>query len=109
MSINVLKGVVKTLMTKEPDVPNTPITDKNFEEIRDVVRSVIVGITMRKITEILSISHGLCETIFTNISGFRRIAVKFVPKSLNFDQKQNRENIVEQQMSAEVTCDPDIL
>lgn len=97
MSVNVLKGVMKTLMTtKEPDVTNTPLSDENVEEIRGVVRSVIVRITKRKVAEIVSISYGSCEAIFSKFfSGFRRLATKFVPKSLKFDQKQKREKIVD--------------
>lgn len=38
----------------------------------------------------VSILIGLCHEIVSNVLGIKRAAAKFVPKLLNFEQKQRR-------------------
>ena len=46
---------------------------------RIAIRAVDVGI-----------SFGSCQTIFTNVLGMKRAAAKIIPKLLNFEPKQCR-------------------
>lgn len=65
-------------------------------------------ITIREVADDVGISFGSCQAIFSNILGMRRVAAKFVPKLLNFDQKQSRMNIA-QELLNEVNDDPELL
>lgn len=63
-------------------------------------------ITTWKAVEDVRISYGSCDVIFTDTLDHKpRVTAKSVP---NFEQKQNRKNIVEQ-ITAEVTHDPEML
>lgn len=55
-----------------------------------------------------NISYGSCTYIFTNILGFKRVLAKFFPKLLNFEQKQNRKNIVKR-LLAEIVDDSEMV
>jgi len=72
--------------------PSTSTTDENIDEVKKIVLANR-RITVREVAEDLNISIGSCHSIFTNDLGMRRVAAKFVPKLLNFDQKQHRINI----------------
>ena len=52
-------------------------------------------ITVIEVAEDLNISIGSCHSIFTNDLGMTRVSAKFVPKLLNFDQKQHCINIAQ--------------
>ena len=65
-------------------------------------------ITVKEVAEDLNISIGLCPSIFTNDLGMTRVAAKFIPKLLNFDQKQHRINIAQQILDS-VRDDPNLL
>ena len=65
-------------------------------------------ITIREVAEDVGISVGLCHAIFSDILGLKRVAAKFVPKLLNFDQKIRRVTIA-QEMLNDVNDDPDLL
>ena len=69
--------------------PRTSTTDENIDELKKIVL-VHRRITVREVVEDLNISIGSCHSIFTNVMGMTREAAKFVPKLLNFDQKQHR-------------------
>ena len=69
--------------------PSTSTTDENIDEVKKIVL-VNRRITVREVAEDLNISIGSCHSIFTNDLGMTRVAAKFVPKLLNFDQKQHR-------------------
>ncbi|XP_011049530.1 PREDICTED: putative uncharacterized protein FLJ37770 [Acromyrmex echinatior] len=87
--------------------PSTSTTDENIDEVN---KKVLANrrITVREVAEDLNISIGSCHSIFTNDLGMRRIAAKFVPKLLNFDQKQHRINIVKELLDS-VRDDPNVL
>ena len=74
--------------------PSTSTTDENIDEVKKIVLANR-RITVREVVEDLNISIGSCHSIFTNDLGMRRVA-KFVPKLLNFDQKQHRINIAKE-------------
>ncbi|XP_011863617.1 PREDICTED: putative uncharacterized protein FLJ37770 [Vollenhovia emeryi] len=68
--------------------PSTSITDENIDEVKKIVLANR-RITVREVAEDLNLSIGSCHSIFTNDLGMRRIAAKFVPKLLTFDQKSS--------------------
>ena len=75
--------------------PSTSTTDENIDEVKKIVLANR-RITVREVAEDLNISIGSCHSIFTNDLGMRRVAAKFVPKLLNFDQEQHRINIAKE-------------
>ena len=87
--------------------PSTSTTDENIDEVKKIVLANR-RITVREVAEDLNISIGSCHSIFTNDLGMRRVAAKFVPKLLNFDQKQHRINIAKELLDS-VRDDPNVL
>jgi len=65
-------------------------------------------ITIREVADDVGISFGSCQAIFSDVLGMKRVAAKFVPKLLNFDQKQCRVDIA-QELLNEVNNDPELL
>ncbi|KAG5315042.1 SETMR methyltransferase, partial [Pseudoatta argentina] len=72
--------------------PSMLTTDENIDEVKKIVLANR-RITVREVAEDLNISIGSCHSIFTNDLGMRRVTAKFIPKLLNFDQKQHCINI----------------
>ena len=87
--------------------PSTSRTDENIDEVKKIVL-VNRRITIREVVEDLNISIFSCHSIFTNDLGMTRVDAKFVPKLLNFDQKQHRMNIAQQILDF-VRHDPNLL
>ncbi|UYV61216.1 hypothetical protein LAZ67_1003885 [Cordylochernes scorpioides] len=87
--------------------PSTSTTD---EKINEVEKMILANrrITVREVDEDLNISIGSCHSIFINDLGMRRVAAKFVPKLLNYDQKQHRMNIANEMLDS-VRDDPNLL
>ncbi|UYV84019.1 hypothetical protein LAZ67_X000890 [Cordylochernes scorpioides] len=87
--------------------PSTSTTD---EKINQVEKMILANrrITVREVAEDLNISIGSCHSIFINDLGMRRVAVKFVPKLLNCDQKQHRMNIANEMLDS-VRDNPNLL
>ena len=90
-----------------PGRPSTSTTNENTEAVKKIVMENR-RITIREVAEDVSISVGSCHAIFTDILGLKRVAAKFVPKLLNFDQKTRRMTIA-QEMLNDVNGDPDLL
>ncbi|KYN13102.1 hypothetical protein ALC57_14709, partial [Trachymyrmex cornetzi] len=67
--------------------PSTSKTDENVQEVKEIVLKNR-RITIREIADDLNISFGSCQSILTDVLGMTRVSAKFVPKLLNFDQKQ---------------------
>ena len=88
-----------------PGRPNTSTTNENTEAVKKIVNR---RITIREVAEDDGISVGSCHAIFSDIFGLKRVAAKFVPKLLNFDQKTRRMTIA-QEMLNDVNDDPDLL
>ncbi|UYV72121.1 hypothetical protein LAZ67_9001875 [Cordylochernes scorpioides] len=87
--------------------PSTSTTDEKINEVEKMILANR-GITVREVAEDLNISIGSCHSIFINDLGMRRLAVKFVPKLLNCDQKQHRMNIANEMLDS-VRDDPNLL
>ncbi|VEN48760.1 unnamed protein product [Callosobruchus maculatus] len=87
--------------------PSTSTTDENIDKVKKIVLTNL-RITVREVAEDLNISIGPCHSILTNDLGMSRVAAKFVPKLLNFDQKRHRINIA-QEMLESVRDDPNVL
>ena len=65
-------------------------------------------ITIRLVADDVDISFGSCQAIFMHVLGMKLVAVKIVPKFVNFEQKQHRMEIV-QQMLTTFNDDSDLL
>lgn len=87
--------------------PSSSTNDENVKKIKAIVLANR-RITIREAAEEIGISYGSCEAIFTNVLNMKRVAAKFVPKLLNFQQKQHRVTIA-QQMLSDIADNPDLL
>lgn len=87
--------------------PNTSIIDENVKKVEKMVMNDR-RITIREVADEVGISIGSCHNIFSNVLGMKRVAAKFIPKLLNFDQKNNRMNIA-QELLNDVNNDPSLL
>ncbi len=87
--------------------PSTSTTDENVAKVKKIVMENR-RITIREVAEDVGISVGSCHAIFSEILGMKRVAAKFVPKLLNFDQKERRMSIA-QELLNDVNDDPDLL
>ncbi|UYV60923.1 hypothetical protein LAZ67_1002852 [Cordylochernes scorpioides] len=87
-----------------------PSTSTTNEKINEVEKMILANrrITVKEVAEDLNISIGSCHSIFIDDLGMRRVAVKFVPKLLNCDQKQHRMNIANEMLDS-VRDDPNLL
>lgn len=90
-----------------PGRPSTSTTDENVEAVKKIVMENR-RITIREVAEDVGISVGSCHAIFSDVLGMKRVAAKFVPKLLNFDQK-NRRMSISQELLNDVNDDPDLL
>ena len=63
---------------------------------------------IRERIDVLNISLGSCQAILTDVIGMARVSTKFIPKLLNFDQKQHR-MIIAEDMFNDVNDDSDLL
>ena len=74
-----------------PGRPSTSITNENTEAVKKIVMENR-QITIREVDEDVGILVDSCHAIFSDILGLKRMAAKFVPKLLNFDQKNPSHN-----------------
>ena len=72
---------------ERPGCLSTSTTDENVEKVKEMVINDR-RITIREVADDVGISIGSCHAIFSNALGMKRVAAKFVPKLLNFEQKQ---------------------
>ena len=56
-------------------------------------------ITIREVDDDVGISIGSCHEIFSNVLGMKRVAAKFDPKLLNFEQKQRRMEVAQESLN----------
>ena len=82
----------------------TKKTSKQWKKIALESSRIII----REVAEDVGISIGSCHLIFSNVLGMKRVAAKFVPKLLNFEQKQCRISIA-QELLNDVNNDPGLL
>jgi len=90
-----------------PGRPSTSTTDETVEEVKKIVMENR-RITIREVAEDVGISVGSCHAIFSDVLGMTKRAAKFVPKLLNFDQKNCRMSIA-QELLNDVNDNPDLL
>ena len=90
-----------------PGRPSTSTTNENTEAVMKIDMENR-RITIREVAEDVGISVGSCHAIFSDILELKRVAAKFVPKLLNFDQKTRRMTIA-QEILNDVNDDPDLL
>ena len=75
--------------------PGRPSTSTNDDHV-DRVRALIRGnrrLTVRDVVDEVGISIGSCHQIFTEKLQMRRVSVKFEPRLLTDDQKENHVEI----------------
>ena len=87
--------------------PRTSTTDENAEKVKEMVINDR-RITFREFADDFGISIGSCHEIFSNVLGMKRVAAKFVPKLLNFKQKQRRMEVAQESLN-EVNDDAELL
>ena len=75
-----------------PGRPNTSTTDKNIEPVKKMILNNR-RITIREVANIIGISFGPCQAIFTDVLSMKHAEAKIVSKLLNFKQKQCRMDI----------------
>ena len=82
-------------------------TDENVEKVKEMVMNDR-RITISEVADDVGISIGLCHEIFSNVLGMKRVAAKFVPKLLNFEQKQRRMEVAQESLN-KVNDDAELL
>ena len=92
---------------ERPGRPSTLKTDENVEKGKEMVMNDR-RITIREVADDVGISIGSCHEIFSNVLGMERVAAKFVPKLLNFEQKQRRMEVAEESLMPQPPCSPDM-
>ena len=86
---------------------STSTTDKNVEKVKEMVM-YDRRVTIREIANDVGISIGSCHEIFSNVLGMKRVAAKFVPKLLKFEQKQRRMEVAQESLN-KVNGDAELL
>ena len=92
---------------ERPGRPTTSTTDKNMEKVKEMVMNDR-RITIREVADDFGISISSCHKIFLNVLCMKCVAAKFVPKLLNFEQKQWRMEVAQESLN-EVNDDAELL
>ena len=92
---------------ERPGRPSTSTTDENVEKVKEMVMNDR-RITIREVADDVGISIVSCHEIFSNVLGMKRVAAKFVPKLLNFEQKQRRMEVAQESLN-DVNDDAELL
>lgn len=90
-----------------PGCPSTSISGENVEKVKKITMKNH-RITIREVADDVGISIGSCHEIFSNVLGLKRVAAKFVPKLLSFQQKQQRVVVIQESLN-EVNDDAELL
>ena len=77
--------------------PSTSTNDNNVEKVKEMVMNDR-RITITEVDDDV-ISIGSRHEIFSNVLGMKRVAAKFVPKLLNFEQKQTRMEVAQKSLN----------
>ena len=80
---------------EDDERPSTSTTDEDVEKGKEMVMNDR-RITIREVADDVSISIVSCHEMFSNVLRMRCVAAKFVPKLLNFEQKQRRMEIAQE-------------
>ena len=78
--------------------PSTSTNDENVEKVEEMVMNDS-RITIREVADDVGISIASCHEIFSNVLGMKRVAAKFVPKLLNFEQKQRQMEVAQESLT----------
>ncbi|XP_050684031.1 histone-lysine N-methyltransferase SETMAR-like [Leptidea sinapis] len=92
---------------ERPGRPSTSTTDENVKKVKEMVMNDC-RVAIKEVADDVGISVGSCHEIFSVVLGMKRVAAKFVPKLLNFEQKQRRVEVA-QELLNEVTNDAELL
>ena len=84
---------------ERPGRPSTSTTDENVEKVKEMVMNDR-RITIREVADDGGISIGSCHEFLSNVLGMTRRAAKFVPKLLNFQQKQRRMEVAQESLTS---------
>ena len=68
-----------------------------MEKVKEMVM-IDRRITISEVSDDVGILIGSCHEFFSNVLGMKRVAAKFVPKSLNFEQKQRRMEVAQESL-----------
>ena len=80
---------------ERPGRRSTSTTDENVKEMVMNDRRI----TIREVADDVGISIRSCHEILSNVLGMKGVAAKFVPKLLNFEQKQQRMEIAQESLN----------
>ena len=94
-------------MTNALEHPRTSTTDENVEKVKEMVMNDR-QITIREVADDVGISIGSSHEISSNMLGMKRVAAKFVPKLSNFEQKERRMEVAQEQLN-EVNDEAELL
>ena len=83
---------------ERPGRPSTSTTDENVEKVEEMVMNDR-RITIREFADDFGISIGSWHKIFSNVLGTKCVVAKFVPKLLNFEQKQRRMEVAQESLT----------
>ena len=93
---------------ERPGRPSISTTDENMKKIKEMVMNDR-RITIREVADDVGMSIGSCHEIFSNVLGMKRVAAKFVPKLLNFEQKQRQMEVAQESLTIpQLPYSPDI-
>ena len=83
---------------ERPGRSSTSTTDGNVEKVEEMVMNDR-RITIREVADDVGISIGSFHEIVSNVLVMKRVAEKFVPKLLNFEQKQRRMEVAQESLT----------
>jgi len=78
-----------------PGRPSTTTNDDHVDRVLTVIRGNRC-LTVREVADEVGISRGSCHQIFTGKLQMRRVSAKVVPRWLIDDQKENRDEIIQE-------------
>jgi hypothetical protein len=83
------EGSISVSESPRPERPSTSSNDDHIERVHAVIRGNFL-LTVREVADEVGVSIGSCHQMFTDKLQMRRVRVKFVPRLLIDDQKENR-------------------
>ena len=79
---------------ERPGRPSTTQTDANVKKVKEIIIN-----DNQKAADHIGIAIGSCHEIVSKVLGVKRVAAKFVPKLLNFEQKQRRIKVAQESLN----------
>ena len=92
---------------ERPRRRSSSTTVENVEKVKEMVMNDR-RITIREVADDVDISIGSCHEIFSNVLGMKRVAAIFIPKLLNFEQKQRQIEVAQESLN-EVNDEAELL